>query len=148
MSRHAFKKLIETIAYSETRPRIKHGDVLDAAREVIRSSSFKEFQGLPDMLPTETRIKTKKSGLTTYPIGIYSFDHLEDNNIRRYIFMLLTKDNQHVYVKLMLNDTDLSLDYHKISLVQIEEKQTYLYDMTGHDITEILVTLKEAGVEL
>lgn len=152
MTTQAFKNLIQTLAPSSTKTVIKHGDVLDAAREVMRSPLFKEFAGLAQISAEETRIETNKMGIgkegKPYPTGLYSFDHLESTNVRRYIFILLTTDAKHVYVKLMLNDTDLSLDYYRLAHVQIVGKSTWHFNMANLTFDEIISHLELNGATL
>lgn len=152
MTTQAFKELINTLTPNDSKTSIRHADILDTAREVIRSPLFGICENLAVMSSEETRIETKALGLGSdnlpYPIGIYSFDDLEEKQIRRYIFILLVSDTQHVYVKLMLNDADLSLDYHRIALVQMDEKSTLHLNMTNERFDEVLNQLQINGVTL
>lgn len=152
MSTQAFKNLIQTLAPSDTKTVIKHGDVLDAAREVMRSTLFKEFEGLAQISAEETRLETRRMGIgkddKPYPTGLYSFDHMVATNVRRYIFILLTSDAKHIYVKLMLNDTDLSLDYYRLAHVQIVGKSTWHFNMANLSFDEIMTHLELNGATL
>lgn len=152
MSTQAFKNLIQTLAPSEGKTFIKHGDVLDATREVMRTSLFRKFDGLTQISAEETRHEARLMGIgkddKPYPYGLYSFDRVENTNIRRYIFILLTSANKHVYVKLMLNDADLSLDYYRLAHVQIVGKSTWHFNMAKLSFEEILSHLELNGAVL
>lgn len=152
MSTQAFRNLIQTLAPAEGKKSVKHGDVLEAAREVIRAPLFKEFDGLTQISAEETRRETRLMGIgkddKPYPYGLYSFDRADNSNIRRYIFILLTSDDDHIYVKLMLNDADLSLDYYRLAYVEFDDKSTCHLNMANHTYEEILDILETKGVAL
>lgn len=148
MSTTSFKELIHSLSPQPAASKTKHKDIVNVTREMMRSSLFREFPGLHAMSAEDTREAMNSKDITEYPYGIFSYDHVHADNVRRYIFILMLDDKSHLYIKLMLDDIDFCLSYYRLALVTIDGNKTTHYNLAKDSFEDILKHLTDNGVFL